>query len=285
MLAVPATSLYKATRGDGGAPFPDQASLDRFKSTYTLQWLVNRLNGLGNEKDLAAAKLESDPSLSQLLGLYSSVNWFLRAILETAINAMPSSTPIPTLIGITNVSLRGAQSIFATRWLVENDAGGFDCTEPKGLRNWIWVSQAAFGPFRGLVCLKAGGKINDSTLAVWGAAHLALVSVMINKQGGHGKPTEQAVAILSCLAPQLLKVLRLDPVVNATKGASLGALALTTLITEAVCGKLTYLTVENKADFASAFPQQAYRAAKISTSRELTFPEGLAHMLTTARVA
>jgi hypothetical protein len=83
----------------------------------------------------------------------------------------------------------------------------------------IWCLNHVGGPVRGMAhwilqaAGKVDGKVGDATLAIWGGLHVCGVAWLAHAEGQENKynPMKTAEEVLSCLAPQALKFIRIIP--------------------------------------------------------------------------
>ncbi|HYO77820.1 MAG TPA: hypothetical protein VE010_15280 [Thermoanaerobaculia bacterium] len=241
MAAIPATLTYKIF--ENKAPFPDQASVDRFKAFYTTEWLAQQA-GIGPEnkkkktRELAASATVDDLQIWQKVfaSLFAGV-YVLMTVVDTAqayyTYKNDPEKPAPKYLGYLFVGGRYLQGFFTTPWLTTEDAGAPSCTNGKGLNNLRWCLNLVFGPTRGLVFLlirdlsgrggvrkvKIPSWVGESTLSLWGAANLGMAIAV--STSGIWDAKQISVNILSTLGPQMFRFCAIQQVANATKLASL----------------------------------------------------------------
>ena len=239
VVAAPVTALYKAAKGT--APFPDDASVAQVTNVFTVDWLDHVAWGSA-PKALAPRAGAPDPTwqkVRDICNMSFAINFDLRTPVEVAINFLPAA--VRPLNGA-NLVQRILASALSIPWVMKDNCSPPWKDDADGLENFIWVLQCIFGPLRGglLFVAKAPGEVADATLAVWGAIHLAFVSKLAVKEGDKANDLKTAENVLACLAPQMLKMLRVPPIPQLTDELSYPALAILTGISEPVIADLRW---------------------------------------------
>ncbi len=234
IIAVPVTAIYKATVG--AAPFPDDASVTQVTTTLTAAWLGRRAWGGGPEATEAALPGDADwlNTVRLTLNISHAVNFAGRAFVELAININPQ--PSGKVLVTANWIQRLLSTLLTTPWILKDTAGPPSQDSPDGWENLTWILQLILGPLRGgiLLAANAPGQVHDISLTIWGGIHLVFVSYLAYLQGTYVEDTQLKATenILSCLCPQMLKLLRVPPIPQLTLEFSYPALGLLSLASE-----------------------------------------------------
>jgi hypothetical protein len=239
MVAAPVTALYKAARG--AAPFPDAASVSQVTNTFTVGWLDQIAWGSAPKAVRAASAADAFPwqKVRDICNMGFAINFYCRAPVEFLINLSP--VPIRPLNSV-NLVQRILASALSIPWVMKDHCSPPWNSDADGWENMTWIFQCLWGPLRGglLFVVKAPGELADATPAVWGALHLVFVSVLADKESDEKRANDRKTAenVLACLAPQMLKMLRLPPFPQLADEFSYPALAIISVATEPVIGDL-----------------------------------------------
>jgi hypothetical protein len=264
IVAIPTTIVYKVV--DGGAPFPDQASVDAFRSEYTANYLARQAGIITtNGKDSGDAVVLAGPRpvWSQILGTAFGILTVVMIPIDTAQAFFTAVTPIlkpPKLLGWAFVTGRALWSIFSIPWAIQEDAGGLGCSlGTKELNNTRWLCNAIGGPLRGycILAVRDFAKkpvppwVGESTLALWGVANLGWV-LAITIEGGVWDAEQASENIMMTLGPQALRICPIDVVYEATYGVSLAILVGGLVSYLAIAGIHFHQTWKSQAEEADA---------------------------------
>src|SRR5262249_11090227 len=207
MVAIPSTAIYKVIKH--APPFPTDTALETFKAGFTAAWVEQRAWG-----PRPAAAAGSEPWLDVLRATFDvaySVNFLIRMPIETFINT--SLQPPSKFVSIVNVTQRFLGSVFSMPWVMKDPSS--NPSEADTLENNLWYYQVLAGPTRGAVLLISGvdAAVGNASLAAWGAIHLGAVIqlAVVESQENASDLLKTEENILSCLAPQALKVILLFP--------------------------------------------------------------------------
>lgn len=205
IIAIPVTSIYKAERSV--APYPDQNAVDQVTGALTAAWLGQRAWGGGPQGTALAAPGDADwvDVVRYILNTAYTVNYGTRAVIEGAINVNPKPQAVLSYV---NWIQRYLSSVFTVPWIFKDTVAPPWPDDADGLENFIWLLQFVCGPLRGAVVLyfEAPGEVGDASLAVWGAAHLGLVSWLADLQAEKKPPMPYlddwiTESVLVCLCP------------------------------------------------------------------------------------
>ena len=211
IVAIPTTSVYKVIKQV--APYPDDAAVADLKANFTAAWLAQRAWG---STASAAAAGEAEPWLNGLRITFDigfAVTFVTRAIVETPINQAPSDAPLPRWATLFNLVQRGATSAFSIPWVFKDPSPNPSLADI--IEEVTWSFNHVCGPVRGMALwiAQVDGKAGDATLAIWGGLHIGGVAWLAHAEGQENKynPMKTAEELLSCLAPQALKFIRIIP--------------------------------------------------------------------------
>ncbi|MEM1177429.1 MAG: hypothetical protein AAGM22_03725 [Acidobacteriota bacterium] len=289
IVAIPANIAYKIA--NDAAPFPDSASVERFRRDVTAKRLAQLAGFKVNGRQLAKVSrraVAAVTSWAPVLGWILGGVFIVRAITEPVANlltgarqAMPQDkeTPVNPLpagklhnlvgkfsgfsdfahrtFGLANVVLRAATSLFTAPWLLDSEAGAPACNTAKGYSQIVWITQATFGPFLGFIFWIGGlftpkaAMANLFRLTIWGVVHCVLVLIQW-AVGGFANGFLIARAILGTLAPQATWFLLFKKVIVGTKGISLVGQAAFSSITMVANAVLTFIATAKLEDDSTA---------------------------------
>ena len=231
----------------------------QFKQTFTAAWLAEQA-GIrpASTKPVVLVQIEgvSSPQdiIAPIFKVLGGTTFFVRILTETMNIASVATAKLggqPDLpfagrtLALFNIIGRYASSVFSTPWALKAGAGGFNCSDAKGLTNTIWLCQVLCGPSRGLIIWTVGAKknipseVNDLTLTLWGAVNLGLNIWLITKPDYSGSDALKARAIMSPLGTQLLRFALVGPIVVSTQGISAVILEVIVLGTFIANGAIT----------------------------------------------
>ncbi len=288
IVAIPANIAYKIATGD--APFPNQASVDRFRQDVTAKRLAQLAGFKVGGQTMAKVSRRARAAVStyaKVAGWILGGVFLVRAITEPLANFLVGSkqvsggsgAPIPgkignlinkfsmysnfahRTIGLANVILRAVTSLFTAPWLLDSEAGKPGCTSGKKFGQIVWILQAAFGPFLGFIfwvgSLKTprAATINLFRLTIWGFVHLVLVVIQA-VLGGFANGLLIARAVLGTLAPQATWFLLYSKVITSTKGISLLVEAAFSTVTMVANGVLTFIATAKLESADRAMPDR-----------------------------
>lgn len=182
IAAIPTTILSKVILDR--APFPDDAALDRFKATFTVDWLKQRA-GIGGARPAALVQDDSfDTELRHNFLVAYTATMALRTLIDLSqIGANATGAGLGPA-AIVPVALRFGSTLFTMPWAMSPQAGAPSCTpgEP-GFAVTIWICQILLGPTRGALIVKspwgdAKTKIyvGELTLTLWGVANVIMTT-------------------------------------------------------------------------------------------------------------
>jgi hypothetical protein len=228
IVAIPATPIYKIMDGSGKPPFNDE-DVKAFKAWFTVDRFKAFFDPGGRPQAVSAEAGDFVDAGRKVMHIVYATNFVCRAVSETMINV--NRKPDRGLVFI-NILQRFLASAASLPWALSDDPGGLGFGDSKEFSNSIWLMQLVLGPCRGLTCwaLQAP-QTGDATLALWGGIHLTFHALLLYEKNSQD-PLEQTEDVLVCLAPQLLKLLRADSIVELTRGFSLGALGVMTALSE-----------------------------------------------------
>jgi len=241
LVATPATVLYKLANGKAtfpdndpsAAPFPDQASLDAFKSTVTAQWLIQQA-GLANTVAGSAptASLELNTALL-VARKFSATCYAINSLGYVGIDfvidltAQPNPTnywkdrwkPDPTTFSRLALAHTWLDPIFSIPWLMGSQ-GTFGCDGADEFGNLVWLLQG-IGVGLDTVAYWRDGKVTRQDFSIagvnagvwisslWGAVNLGLSIAEAVKQGGDDR-AGSAAGVLSSI-PGVFKWMAVYP--------------------------------------------------------------------------
>ncbi len=236
IVAIPATPIYKILDGSGEAPFPNASAVARFKSWFTVERFEAYFQPGARPRMVSMQPGDFIDVGRKFMHVAYATNFLCRAVLETKINTDPKPDRFYVLL---NIFQRLASSAVTIPWALSDDPGGFDGPDQlKDLSNIIWVSQLVCGPLRGLAAwITQETEVGHVTASMWGGFHLALHVTLLAEENAQD-PLEIIETVLTCLAPQLLKILQTEKIQEATRGASLGVLGATTLLSEVAIAEI-----------------------------------------------
>ncbi|MFY9618739.1 MAG: hypothetical protein WAQ99_02915 [Pyrinomonadaceae bacterium] len=241
IIAVPATAFYKITYQR--APFPDQATVDRFKSTLTAQAMM-RAAGLNPASNLPAPRSKDEETLpaemKYFLGSMACINlWsYIAYAGATGIaDFQPFSTedaPATIVEGVVSIMAIAAEAVILTvnfPWFFNTETPEF--TTPTGANNavWLFLSLAflsdcgVFGftlskPGKKLMGKKASlfGNVGVVINIVLGVTYFSVFAILAKIQIEHNEPNYVVTeANMFAAAPLFFKFLRLSPWANNKK--------------------------------------------------------------------
>ncbi|WP_349357976.1 hypothetical protein [Stappia sp.] len=244
LIAIPSTLIYKLATGS--APFPDQASLDAYKSYITVDWLKSKF-GIQSEKALAVDMAQEKVVAQIALGVYAGamgVRLFtdsLTGFLSSTAAVQPDQpTKLPaniktyvgkwkpkgkSLAGLAAVILRYTTTFATMPWLIRPGAPAPSCPAgDKGFAGTIWICQLIFGPTRGLFVLAVvpGGRprvyTGEITLTLWGVANMIMVAWNYNDSQTKDKLAKLGLsrALTNIIPGQVTRVLFVPDIQEAT---------------------------------------------------------------------
>ena len=210
IAAIPGTLFYKIVKGV--APFPDDASLERFTSQFTAQWLAEQAGIVPQARRLSAAEAAKTEEwrkwVAGVFGCVCAGLWVFRIWPDTAGVILSTIMPAPKRLVITNLIVGFSIIGLTVPWIVRENAGGLACNSLPGLSNLRWLLNSVMGPGLGAVyaIAKVPGKVADMTNTLWGAGNLALVIVT----AAMGTPAQVvAEGIFTTLSPQIFRLLNI----------------------------------------------------------------------------
>jgi hypothetical protein len=240
ILAIPSTIIYKAMYG--AAPFPDQASVDQFKASFSAQTMLTN-SGLaqgtqaGKKKAAIEAPAPAVPLSAEalnaaqvLLGVSATVSGFAYGFLSAAMDVKPTTgagAVDPVVKVLTKFALGAeiyAQAAYCP-WIYS--AGAPNCSTADGAGKWVWI-YTCLGVVLdcGYAVYEGAFPENDDTLpglvvaTVYGVGHAIVTGVTFSELSG----LSRAANIVQCI-PEVCKLLKLPAVETATYGASLVVVA------------------------------------------------------------
>jgi hypothetical protein len=223
IVAIPTAIIYRLSH-DGASPFPDAASLDAFKRSFSAQSMLQAsgLANLATEAGVATDRAVSEvsPDTAQFVGLAAAGSTFAFGLFSGLLDSLPPTGGIPTpsdlfLPGLTVAYEIGGWALSAP-WFT---ATGVDWSQSQWFYQIAgWCSDACF--------LAAARKLPENfedwsigleeVYAVFNGV-FGLVSSLLPKTAGG----LDFAANLLPVVPELLKFLRLSEFVIASEGASL----------------------------------------------------------------
>lgn len=223
ILAVPGTILYKILQN--AAPFPDDASVARYKASFNAQTLL-AATGLGGTK---AKLLKADANgwtgllpreFALVTGVLGSVAYFFYGSLTALTDALPPDQAPPAVIGYTAFLLELGAQICCCPWFLSAGTPACDNADGAGRTLWIymWVGIGLDLFFLGQWKRMPENKddIGVAATFIYGLGHVGLSIPASLGQSG----TVVAMNVMPSI-PEVCKLLRLTKVATATKGISL----------------------------------------------------------------
>ncbi len=174
--AIPATILSKLVLGR--SPFPDDAALDEFRRTFTVEMIKARIGG-GPRAEVS----EWDPRWRQnFLCGYASL-MLIRPFVDAGLaisTALGKEDPAAEKAEIVAIAMEAMTLGFTAPWALSGEAGGPSCeTGEVGFEVTMWICHVALGPLRAAVIHKAPPSKGrtytaEITLSLWGVAGLIM---------------------------------------------------------------------------------------------------------------
>ncbi|WP_163997700.1 hypothetical protein [Pyxidicoccus caerfyrddinensis] len=181
LVAIPTTLLYKVLLDK--TPIPDNATLDLFRKSFSVEWLKGKL-GLpsSGEAPLAAA----DPGWEKLLRDFCLATYaatmFVRIAPDGLLITLHAAGKGDPTKGLVSVLLRYVTTLCSMPWALNpaTPAPEF-CPGQAGFPGFIWLLQLGLGPTRGLLLLlMRAGKLKiytgEVSISLWGAANIIMTS-------------------------------------------------------------------------------------------------------------
>ncbi len=236
VLAIPTTVIYKIVNGQ--SPYPDEDSVNAFKSIYTTQILLTD-SGISNGTGTAALRLPSAGNADdgravaqKVFGIAGGICTWLYGILDAISDLIPSAeTKLPPAKKISTIllGLEINAQVLACPWPFKITGTGISCSDASEFENLIWILQW-IGIGMDAVFLSAQGRttrLADDAGAIiatlWGAANGGmLITLAVKEQGSDNWKTVQNICTF---LPQSLKILRLSVIQGSTEEVSLFGLA------------------------------------------------------------
>ncbi|MBK8256444.1 MAG: hypothetical protein IPK82_27720 [Polyangiaceae bacterium] len=234
VVAIPSTILFKILKG--AAPFPDQASVEQFKASFTSQTMFAN-SGLAPTHvaaQIRAAHPPANPDNVIPFQLLVSVGSFLSfagyGILTAAMDVQPTKdlrqppAIVKTLTKIT-LALEILAQALACPWIFS--AGAPDCSTSAGAGRWFWIYEslgvtldAGFAYYE-----EAFPENNDTSWGIgiaelYGVGHAVITAALGSKLTALGLASKIVLVI-----PECCKFLKLPRIELATKGISLIVIA------------------------------------------------------------
>jgi hypothetical protein len=226
IAAIPTTALYKAVTK--AAPFPDQASVDLFKTSYTRQVLLAR-SGLGPSRDVVAVARDNPPSFTfqQFLdlanvtctGTYGLLMTYPDTAAATDGTDGPASTAVKNASIIGFAAELGAQA-FSFPW--SSSTGPPDCVSSNGVKKWLWLHSVMGIVLDGLFLYHDGTFPENNNTAfgpvitfIWGLGRAGVYATGFTKLSIYSKISYGVEAAVPCLKIFRLPVLARPPVLAA----------------------------------------------------------------------
>ncbi|APX10963.1 hypothetical protein BWR18_04100 [Tateyamaria omphalii] len=252
LVAVPATIGYKA--GTGTAPFKDQAAVDEFKRSVTVESLArsagfsvsggalakaSKTVGVGNSVKKVMQwcafgtfvfRIFVEPLQNMIVGAKQLANIDEGPGIKK-IKAFDFGSVVTGLVGACTWILRLLSSVFSAPWLNSSDAPAPGCGSGKAYGAIVWIMQLALGPVFGAVLWfakvrfgKDTGLVNIIRLIIWGLVH-TVMAVAQAIAGGFSSGLAIARGIISPIVAQFLWFGLLKEVSKPTKTISIWAVA------------------------------------------------------------
>lgn len=261
VLAVPGTILFKVMQNQ--APFPDEASVQRFKAAFNADMLL-RATGLKPAGSQALATVGDGwtgclpRDLALVTGVLGSVAYFFYGGLTALGDSMPPDAGPPAIIAYVALTLETAAQLCSCPWIFSSGAPG--CVTADGASRTLWI-YTCLGVLLDGVFVVAASKMPENrddvgvmATFIYGLGHLGVAIPASLGQSG----SAVALNIVPCL-PEVCKPLRLKKVVAASKGLSLvGQAAL-----DAIC--YTSATVLNVVSVSAATKPSLVDASAMRT--------------------
>lgn len=227
VLAVPGTVLFKILQNK--APFPDQASVLRFKAAFNADTLLTAtgLKPAGRQlltqaEDGWSGCLPRD--LALLTGVLGSVAYFFYGSLTALGDIMPPEAGPPAIVAYVALTLETAAQLCSCPWIFSSGVPG--CATADGASRTLWIYTCIGVLLDGIFVLGANKMPeNRDDMGVvatflYGLGHLgAAIPASLGQSA-----SVVALNIVPCL-PEVCKPLRLKRVVLATEGLSLAGQA------------------------------------------------------------
>lgn len=178
ITAIPMTLFSKVVLGR--APWPDDAALDKYRQTFTVDWLKSRI-GLSTAEAVAVGNWDPQWRTNFLSGYCCML--FVRAFAEPGQVMSHAAGKGLGKAAIVPVALRFLSTCFTAPWALSAQAGAPSCTpgEP-GFAVTTWICQMAFGPILSGLIVKfvPDGQpkiyLSELRFTLWGAAQLIMVA-------------------------------------------------------------------------------------------------------------
>ncbi len=245
VIAIPATTFYKIVKNK--APFPDDASVDTFKSLFNANTMLanfkKSLTGsavMAEEALLGNAMAAWKAFLADCTGFAELLGWVVSAVMDIA----PPTVAVPgeELLNKWELGLEVAAIAFSFPWFTEPFAKPnwkFDSPyDPNGTANvtWLW----GLGAFLLIDCGGTwfGGMLPENWMgsnlkADLGVAISVVSALLLLIPGGiaclGASDLDRTLQILP-VVPNVLKLGRLTGIVTATSGVSLAVVGLSDLL-------------------------------------------------------
>ncbi len=142
------------------APFPVQAALDQFTSSYTTAWL-QQMSGLGGEAAKLAAQSAATPpfrqTLHQVFGIALSVSYLSYALIEYHLDVFLLTDPVQPsrALSIAALVFEGGIWVFSVPWADPSNMGGRTGVDPASLANLSWCAAGLFRLTANITCYSA----------------------------------------------------------------------------------------------------------------------------------
>ncbi|RXV68592.1 hypothetical protein D1006_25910 [Burkholderia stabilis] len=260
VLAIPSTIIYKAVYGK--APFPDQASVDSFKASFSAQTMLANsglaaTSAAGKAVSVKASKAQAKPvqdntpsAAQELLGIASVVSTAAYAFISAGLDVRPTTgagVVDPLVKTLTKFALGGeivAQAA-ACPWIFSS--GGPDCATADGASKWMYIYTTLGVTLDSAFTIydEAFPENNDTTWGIvlaslYGVGHAVVTGVTFTELSGFS----QAGNIVM-LIPEIGKLLKLPAVETATSGISLVVIAAADALCITSAGVLGFADLNN----------------------------------------
>ncbi|MNP24758.1 hypothetical protein D3C76_1175360 [compost metagenome] len=258
---MPGTVLFKILQNK--APFPDEASVLRFKAAFNADSLLiaTGLKPAGRQVLAQAADGWSGwlpRDLALVTGVLGSVAYFFYGSLTALSDSLPPESGPPEILGYVALTLETAAQLCSCPWIFSSGAPG--CSTADGASRTLWI-YTCLGVLMDGIFVYFSQKMPENrddigvvATFLYGLGHLgAAIPASLGQSG-----SVVALNIVPCL-PEVCKPLRLKRVVLATEGFSLlGQAAL-----DAIC--YTSTTVLNVVSVSAATQPTLVDASALRT--------------------
>lgn len=253
IMAIPSTILFKLIKG--AAPFPDETSVDAFKSSFTSRTLLARAGFAPKDEALVLRERKDAANTSvagMLMGVVGTVSTWTFGIVSAVLDVKPNTgtgIPDPATKTLSTFALAAeivAQAV-STPWITSSEKPGCDTREGAGQVLWIFEVLGLGVDIGFYIKERAFPENNETEWGVviaefYGACHLITFGAVFAQLGGWAR-----AAKLLALVPELTKFLRLPKVEVETEGASLlvlGAIDFLGMASSGICSLVDVLSSE-----------------------------------------